>query len=80
MSFDVQYRAVLRPSHTTTETAKKKIRYRSYTLQLFFTTTAIRSKVLYVDNDFHNNLFLKNLCKNRCSVSGPLASVFLESR
>ena len=41
----------------------KKIRYRSYTLQLFFTTTTILSTVLYMDNDSPNDFFRKIFVK-----------------
>ena len=37
----------------------KKIRYLSYTLQLFFTTTTLFSTVLYMDNNFPNDIFRK---------------------
>ena len=77
MSFHVQYRADLRPSHTTTKTAKKT-RYCAYSLQPYFTTSTICSTVLYTDNDFHNDLFCKKLFVKIVVVS--LASVFLESR
>ena len=59
-----------RPSHTTTETAKKSS-YRPYTLQLFFTTATIFSTILYMDNKFLQRFFQKNLFENLSSVRGP---------
>ena len=41
----------------------QKSRYRSYTLQLFFTTVKIFSTVLYMSNNFHNNFFGKIVVK-----------------
>ena len=41
----------------------KKISYRPYTLQLFFTTVTIFSTVLYMDKDFYKDFFRKIFVK-----------------
>ena len=41
----------------------KKSNYCPYTLQLFFTTAAIFSTVLYMDNDFYKDFFRKIFVK-----------------
>ena len=42
---------------------REKSSYRSYTLQLFFTTAMIFPSVLCIDNDFHNDFVTKIVVK-----------------
>ena len=63
-------RVWLKGPHTL-HTELQKNAYLPYTLKLLFTNATIFLPVLYMNNDFHNDFFRKNLCSFVCSVRGP---------
>ena len=52
----------------------------SYTLQFSSQPPTIISTVLYMENNFHNDFYLKNRCNQSCSKYGPYYSSYLWGR
>ena len=64
--FESRLNPAFRPSHTTTETAKKVvIVHAHYNCNDFLT-------VFYMENNFYKDFSQKDLCENLSSVRGPL--------